>query len=87
MLTNTKPTSNMRAFRVSASSWLTTTMSNFKRNAMQFTRTLFALLLLLTLTFSCTKQDINEDEKLINDTEVFATDPENDTTENNPIGD
>ena len=42
---------------------------------MKFTRTLFALLLLLTLSFSCTKQDINEEEKLIDDTEVFATDP------------
>ena len=42
---------------------------------MKFTRSLFTLLRLLTLSFSCTKQDMNEEEKLIDDMEVTATDP------------
>ena len=66
----------MRAFRVSDSIWLTHLLFNLIRNAMRNARTLFALLLLSSLFFSCTKQDITEDENLIEDTEVFATDGE-----------
>lgn len=39
---------------------------------MKLLRSFIALILIATLSFSCTKQDINEDEKLTNDTEVFA---------------
>ncbi len=63
----------MRAFRVTASIWLTKPMSNFKRNVMKLLRSLFMLLLLTVLSVSCTKQDLNEDDTLTNDTEVFAT--------------
>lgn len=41
---------------------------------MRITRALFALLLLSSLCFSCTKQDITEEENLIEDVEVFAID-------------
>ncbi len=66
----------MRAFRVTASIWLTKPMSNFKRNVMKLLRSLFMLLLLTVLSVSCTKQDLNEDDTLTNDTEVFSTDNE-----------
>ena len=40
---------------------------------MKLLRSLFMLLLLTVLSVSCTKQDLNEDENLTNDTEVVAT--------------
>ncbi len=39
---------------------------------MKLLRSLFVLLFMATLSFSCTEQDLNEDEKLTNDTEVYA---------------
>ncbi len=44
---------------------------------MKLLRSLFMLLLLTVLSVSCTKQDLNEDDTLTNDTEVFATDGNN----------
>ena len=41
---------------------------------MRIARTLFALFLLSSLCFSCTKQDLTEDENLINDAEIVAID-------------
>lgn len=40
---------------------------------MKITRTILGLLLLTSLCFSCTKQDLDENENLIEEVEVFAT--------------
>ncbi|WP_187388164.1 hypothetical protein [Seonamhaeicola marinus] len=51
---------------------------------MKLLRSFIALLLIAMVSFSCTKQDLNEEETLTNDTEVFATGGDNGGKEDPP---